>query len=112
MACRTDGRGFIYRIGRSITPIYRTVEIDTVSIPSNQANYQEVPTIEGYIAISAVFVGLFTNGSRWIIGNPFLATDVNITLVRMFNNNTSSSSATGNLVVAYVPTTNNGIDLP
>lgn len=59
-----------------------------------------------------MFVGTFTNGSRWIIGNPFVASDVNITLVRMFNNNDASSVGTGNLIVAYVPIANGGIGIP
>lgn len=96
----------------SIAPIYRTVEVNTGSIPRNQANYQEVPTIEGYVAISAVFVGTFTGGSRWIIGNPFVASDVNITLVRMLNNNDASSAGTGKLIVAYVSTAIEGISIP
>lgn len=59
-----------------------------------------------------MFVGTFTGGSRWIIGNPFVASDVNITLVRMFNNNDASSVGTGKLIVTYVSTASEGISIP
>lgn len=46
---------------------------------------------------------MFTGaGSRWIISNPFLATDSGIVLVRMYNNNSGVSSAVGKLVVMYI----------
>jgi hypothetical protein len=86
----------------SISPIFRIVDAINESIPAGVSTYQEVPTIDGYTAISATFIGTYTNGSRWIISNPFLATDVGITLVRMFNNNGVSSTPHGKIVVQYI----------
>lgn len=54
--------------------------------------------------ISVCFVGYFTNGSRWIISSPFESNDndEHTTLVRMFNNNITTSAAKGDLEIVYI----------
>ena len=93
----------------SISQLYEIVSVSTGSVAKNTASYNRVPTIDGYIAISAVFLGTFTNGSRWIISNPFEAADDHTTLVRMFNNNDVASAGTGSLIVQYVRRSTVGI---
>lgn len=95
---------FIKVSQHSIGFYFGVQSVDTGNIDSNVSSWQAIPYVEGYLPISACFVGYYNNGSRWIVSNPMEITDneSRITLVRMFNNNDTVSAAKGDLEIIYI----------
>ena len=94
----------IFLFQHSIGFYFGVQSVDTGNIDSNVSSWQTIPYVEGYLPISACFVGYYNNGSRWIVSNPMEITDneSRITLVRMFNNNDTVSAAKGDLEIVYI----------
>ena len=79
--------------------------VNTGSLSPSEIFSIAAPSVSGYTAVSAAFVGRITSGGwRWIVGGPITETSDGSVNVRLVNGNMGASALSGKVVVTYLPT--------
>ena len=89
---------------RDSISLTREVAVNTGSVSPSEIFSIAAPSVSGYTAVSAAFVGRITSGGwRWIVGGPVTETSDGSVNIRLQNGNTGSSALSGKVVVTYLP---------
>lgn len=82
---------------------FEEFDIDSGSVSPGTWLTIDAPTKEGYIAISATFVGTITSGGwQWIINNPICFPEFKLAKIRVVNNNNANAAILGKIIVTYL----------
>ena len=81
------------------------MSVNTGTLEASEIASVAAPSVSGYTAVSAAFVGRVTSGGwRWVVGGPITETSDGSVNVRLQNCNTGASALSGKVVVTYLPT--------
>lgn len=90
---------------RDSISLTKEVTVNTGSLSPSEIFSIAAPSVSGYTAVSAAFVGRITSGGwRWIVGGPITETSDGSVNVRLVNGNMGASALSGKVVVTYLPT--------
>ena len=89
---------------RDSISLTREVSVNTGTLEASEIASVAAPSVSGYTAVSAAFVGRITTGGwRWVVGGPITETSDGSVNVRLVNGNTGASALSGKVVVTYLP---------